>query len=139
MVLVRTAAWESDVHAASNQLCDLRRVLGATSHTHKVGERRERRDKPGRDKKIVVTPSASTQMLEAMRKSGLVESLLQDKIAALTLQLKESRQANHRKKAKLAEMQAHCESCWGCAITRVWKRLKNWVMLRGSLLEEMNK
>jgi len=50
-----------------------------------------------------------------------------DKIAALTLQLKESRQANHRKKRQLRQMQASFTNprCWLCRFTVSEKFMKS--------------
>jgi len=61
-------------------------------------------------------------MLEAMRKAGLVEARLNDKIAALTLQLRDSRAANHRKKRQLRQLQSRKVTCWACRLRNWWRR-----------------
>ena len=116
-----TAATPSDYRAYANQLTDLKRTLGLTKSEATVGARREKNIKRGSRSSFVVTPSASSAMLEAMRKSALVEEVLYDRIAALTIELKNSRQANHRKKVQLRDLDTHIKKCWGCRLRR-WLR-----------------
>ena len=113
----------SDVRSDENNLRDLRKLLGNAPPRGMVGERREKRDRPGRSPcGVKIMPSANTAMLDALRKVSLTEDALTAKIAVLTLQLRESRRANHRKKLQLRKIQYHCQSCWGCSIRRWWKR-----------------
>lgn len=111
----------SDWRTSANQLTDLRRMLGLGDGRGKPGERRQRSCKPGRTGASRIATSIEPRMLEAMRKAGLVEERLNDKIAALTLQLKVSRAANHRKKRQLRTTQGHCPACWFCSLKR-WLR-----------------
>lgn len=115
------ASTPSDFRAAANQLTDLRRTLGIDTERGLPGERREKRCKPGRSGPGRITSSIDPVMLEAMRKAGLLEDRLNDKIAALTIQLRFSRIANKRRRKHLSKMQGYCPACWWCKFKRWWR------------------
>lgn len=118
------ACTPSDVHALDNQLRDLKRLLGINGDRGTPGERRERKIRPGRAANgKVITPSANTAMLDALRNVGLAEDLWKSKLATAAIELRASRQANHRKKVQLRSMTAHCKECWGCGLSRWWRRM----------------
>lgn len=116
------ACTPSDYRAASNQLRQLKRTLGLFGVRGVPGDRREKVDKPGRTANLRISASVDPVMLEAMRKAGLVEARLNDKIAALTLQLRDSRAANHRKKRQLRQLQSRKVTCWACRLRNWWRR-----------------
>lgn len=116
------ASTPSDFRAANNQLRDLKHTLGLFGTRGVPGERRDKKCKPGREKQLRISTSADPMMLEAMRKAGLIENRLNDKVAALTIELRNSRAANHRKKRQLRQMQKR-HNCWLCRLRRWWR---NW-------------
>lgn len=127
------ASTPSDYRAASNQLRDLKRTLGLFGERGIPGERRERVNKPGRALHSRISASVDPVMLEAMRKAGLVEERLNDKIAALTLQLKDSRAANHRKKRQLRQIQNRAVRCWARRLRRWWATVKQRLTVRSEV------
>lgn len=106
----------SDVHAVDQQLRDLKRILGLHGVRGVAGERRCRAVKPGREQTARITPSVNTAIFDAMRKAGLVEARLQDKVAALTLELTANRRANTRRRVQLSR-QRHTR-CWYCRFSK---------------------
>jgi len=115
------ACTPSDFRAENNQLRDLRRLLGLHGERGAPGARREARNKPGVTTTAKITPSIDGRLQEALQTSGVALSAAEDKIAALRIQLWESRRANHRKKVQLRGIQYHCVKCWGCKLRRFWK------------------
>lgn len=117
------ASTPSDFRSAGNNLRDLRKMLGLGKERGKPGERREKAVKcrPATPPTRRITPSASTAMLDALRKNGLVEDALNARIGVLTVELRNSRKANTRRRMALRQMHAHCAECWGCRLAR-WVR-----------------
>lgn len=118
------ACTPSDFRAENNQLRDLKKLLGLYGERGIPGVRRVAKQKPGVERERRITPSVDGKLQEALQTSGLALLAAEDRIAALTLQLADSRRANHRKKFQLRVTQKHCIACWGCKARRWWKRLR---------------
>lgn len=113
----------SDTRSMLNGLSDLRRELGIHDPERgQEGERREKRNKPGRAKVSRGAPCVNTTFAEQLSKSGTIEMALREQIEMMQSALNDSNDIVRLRNSQLADLRQELEGVWGYRL-RKWARL----------------
>lgn len=115
----------SDYRAENNNLSDLNKMLGLNVGKGLPGERRERRNRPGREGNHPrITPTINSALADKLRMIGVAEDSLKHKLQSARSELKSSMAANRRKRIELRRLQFELDNVLVMRLYRAWKRFR---------------